>query len=204
MKVFVFPVGNMLLYPSSSRPINVVEPRYVKMVDDAIKQNIPIALASVEDVLPEYKYKLGEEIPFVRQIVGYGKPVIVERHSDGSVLIFLKGQGKARLGEVLDEGVPYIVCEAQQIDENLVLAQDRVTEFITVQKVLVSWMRTHVVDEASRTQFLENLKTADEVIGCYANYIISDPDCQQMVLEENDINNKIGLVSRLIASGELL
>jgi ATP-dependent Lon protease len=64
-------------------------------------------------------------------------------------------------------------------------------------------MNTHIMDQQTRSQFLNNIKSPEEVIGCYASYMVADHDMQQLILECDDINDKIKLITGLISSGEL-
>ncbi|MEZ0391373.1 MAG: LON peptidase substrate-binding domain-containing protein [Pseudobdellovibrionaceae bacterium] len=206
MRVYVFPLGNVVFYPSISKPLNVFEPRYVQMVRDSIAQGVPIALAYVDDPDQEYVYQYGSPLSFVRPIAGYGHPLILEERPDGSLLVFLQGRGKVRLGTAVDLKTPYIACEAEPIVENHLMqnSNDVVQEFTTINKVLVKWLETHIPEPNNRDQFLRNIRSAEEVIGCFASYLVADHDMQQLLLESDDINEKIHLVSGLIASGEIV
>lgn len=204
MELYVFPLGNVLLYPSSAKPLHIYEPRYIKMVEDAVANKVNIALGFVDDPQRDYKYRPGEELSFVRSVVGFGKPLIVDRKPDGSMIVFLQGQGKAKLGRVVDRDCPYIICEATEIPENNQLSVNVFQQFLLLQKVLVSWMQNHIPDPQVRTQFMSQIRTPNEVIGCYASYMLADHDLQQLVLETNDINEKVSMIKIMVASGELL
>ena len=204
MEVFVFPLGNVVFYPSTSKPLNIYEPQYVQMVHDSIRRGIPIALGYVDEPDHQYVFEVGSELGFVRPIAGYGVPLILEQKPDGTMVIFLQGQGKVRLGRVLGSDTPYIVCEAEVIPENHQVKNELAMSFMTLNKVLVNWIENHVPDKQNQEQFLKNIQTPEEVLGCFASYLVADHDFQQIILESNDINEKIDLVSRLISSGEIL
>jgi len=205
MQLFVFPLGQVLLYPSFSKPFHIFEPRYVQMVEDSIRTGIPIAIGNViEFGQTQHEFHPGQPLKFIREIVGYGHPVIIERSVNGSIVIFLEGKGKARLGLVADSGTSYIVCEAEKVSENHDVESDHLQAFVTAHKVMINWMNKHIADPNARSQFLTYVKTPEQVVGCYASYLVADHDLQQLILESNDINEKIDLIGRLIASGELV
>lgn len=204
MEVFVFPLGHVVFYPSTSKPLQIFEPRYVQMVKDSIATGTPIAIGYVDEPNQEYIYQYGSQLSFVRSVVGFGVPKILEEHSDGSLLIFLQGKGKAKLGSVIDRGTPYIVCHAEIIPENHTMSSEIVAEFTTINKVLRKWVETRIPEPRNREHFLRHIQSAEEVIGCYASYLVADHDMQQLLLESNDINEKIQLVTGLIASGEIV
>lgn len=204
MDVFVFPLGNVVFYPSTSKPLNIYEPQYIQMVHDSIRMGVPIALGYVDEPDRQFVYEAGAELTFVRPVAGYGIPMILEQKPDGTMTIFLQGQGKVRLGKVKSNTSPYIICEAQVIPENHLVKNELALSFMTLNKVLVNWIEHHVSDEQSQKQFLKNIRTPEEVLGCFASYLVADHDFQQIILESNDINEKIDLVSRLISSGEIV
>jgi len=204
MEVLIFPLGQSLLYPSFSKPFHIFEPRYIHMVEDSIAKNTPIAVASVIEPGRSHEFKYGEPLAFVHSIVGYGFAQIVDRNLDGSLVVFLQGQGKAILGKVIDRGTPYLVCEAQVISENHLVDTRLEPLFLTAHKVMVRWLKFHIPDHLSRENFLSYVRTPEQVVGCFASYLVSDADLQQLLLESNDINEKIVIINRLIESGELV
>ena len=204
MEVFVFPIGQVLLYPSVSKPLHIFEPRYIQMVKDSLEKAIPIALGFVDEPNRTFNYRPGEPLHFVRKVVGFGFPTIVEKKPDGSLLIFLHGVGKARLGKVLDKNTPYISCEAELVPEQLEMSSQIAKSFLRLQKVLMQWTQTHIPDPAVRAQFLTQIQTPQEIIGCYASYLLADHDMKQLILETDDINEKVLLIEGLISSGELV
>lgn len=202
MEVFVFPLGHMVFYPSISKPFNIFEPRYIQMVKDAIAQNKSIAIGYVDDPAQQYQFFPGDKLKFVREIAGYGTPLILEERGDGGMTIFLQGQGKVRLGQVLDVQVPYIVCQADIVAENLVVEARSVPDLDLLHKMFLNWVNTHVQDPRNREQFTQLVQSPHEVVGCFVSYMVMDQDLQQMILEEDDINKKISLIKSLILSGE--
>jgi ATP-dependent Lon protease len=204
MEVYVFPLSQVLLYPSVSKPLHIFEPRYIQMVQDSLAQAIPIAIGFVDEPLKTFNYRPGEPLHFVRDVVGFGFPTIVEKKPDGSLLIFLHGVGKARLGRVVAKPSSYIVCEAEIIPEKLEMNPQSAQSFLKLQKVFVQWLQLHVPDPQVRAQFLSQIQTPQEVIGCYASYLLADQDMKQLLLEIDDINEKVSLIVGLISSGELV
>ncbi len=197
-------MAEVVFYPSTSKPLNIFEPRYLQMVQDSLATGTPIALAYVDDPEREAQVYFNQNLNFVRPIAGFGQPLVLEKREDGSLLIFLQGRGKVRLGKVVDRGTPYLVCEGGLINENHLLENAESVELITLQKVLVNWINKNVPEAHNREQFLRNIRSAEEVIGCFASYLVADKDMQQLILEANDINEKIQLVAGLVSSGELL
>jgi len=199
MKLFLFPLGHVLLFPGTSKPLHIFEPRYLKMVRDAMSEKTPIAIGLVDDPDAKASMQLGEAPSFVRKVVGYGHPQIVEQRSDGSMLILLPGQGKARIEKMSDDSQPYIVVEAEPIPEDVSLSPEVSDSYILLQKLFLSWLHRNITDSSAREEF-RRLRSPDQIVGCAAAYLVTDPDLQQMVLEANRLEDKIQLLQSILNS----
>lgn len=203
MEVFLFPLVNVTLFPGTTKPLNVFEPRYLTMIKESIESKVPIAIGFIEDVSKVAAVRPGEKVPFVREIAGYGYAQIIEERLNGTLLVFLQGHGKLRLGQVVDRGTPYIVCEGEILPENNELAIEHSMELGSLFKTLARWIHTHIPDPGQREMFMKNLNQPEEVVGSFASYLVRDYDMQQIVLELNDINEKVRFLHRLMESSEL-
>lgn len=202
MKLFVFPLGQVLLHPGTSKPLNIFEPRYLRMVQDSISEKIPIAVGFIEQPQGPYDAFKGQKLSYLRQVVGYGMPEVLEQRMDGSLMILLPGEGKAMLGEVADDSKPYIIVEATPIIEGQELAEENALSYLNLQKQLVRWIGEHVVDQSTREQFVQALKGPVEVVGAAVSFLVRDPDLQQMILETDDINDKIHIIIGVLSTGQ--
>lgn len=204
MELFLFPLVNVALFPKTTKPLNIFESRYLQMVKDAVKYDKYVAIGNVEDPLKIAEVHPGELVNFVNPIVGYGKVQIVEEKSNGYLLIFLYGQGKAKLGPVKEGSNPYIICEATPIVENLVPDMSLKVKINVINHILASWITKYFGNPAQSEMFLRNLDGPEAILSAFSAYLIKDFDLQQMVLEINDINEKIECIYRLIESNETL
>lgn len=203
MEVFLFPLVNVTLFPRTTKPLNIFEPRYLAMMKEAVQTQTPIAVGFIEDPAKVVPVRPGDMVPFVRDVAGYGTVQIIEERLNGTLLVFAQGQGKVRLGKVLDKGTPYIVCEAEVIPETTVLEESYKAELSSLYKILTRWIHTHIPDPTQRDIFMRNLIQPEEIVGSFASYLVRDYDMQQMALEFNDINEKIHFLYRLTESNEL-
>jgi len=101
--VAIFPLSGALLLPFSHRPLNIFEPRYIQMIDDALAGNRLIGLIQpLED---------SEESPKGRaplQAVGcLGRLTHWEEHSEGRYFVILEGVTRFRLASELTVMTPY-------------------------------------------------------------------------------------------------
>ncbi|PWU21249.1 MAG: ATP-dependent protease La [Bdellovibrio sp.] len=203
MKLFVFPLGQSLLHPGSSKPLNVYEPRYLRMVRDSLDENTPIAVGFGEQPELEIKTENGMSVPFLREVVGFGYPEVLEQRMDGSMLILIPCEGKARLGPIVDDRRPYLVVEGRRVEEKTELEASHAIAYLNLQRLLVRWIGTHIQDQQIQDQFVNTLRGPIEVVGAAVSYLVKDADLQQEILELNDINGKIDFIGRVLVSGGL-
>lgn len=204
MEVFLFPLVNVTLFPQTTKPLHIFEARYLTMIKDAIATRTAVAVGFIEDPAKVEAFVVGEKISFVREVAGYGFPEIIEERQNGTLLVFIKGEGKVKLGQVLDTaGRPYATCEAMVIAESKDLRPENQPHMEALHKILSRWIHQHIPDELQREIFMKNVRTPEEIVGSFAAYMIRDYDLQQMVLEFDDVNDKMEFLFRLTESNEL-
>lgn len=113
----IFPLTGALLLPFSHRPLNVFEPRYIEMVDAALRGDRMIGLIQPEDVT--------EESPRGRsplQTIGcLGRLTHFEESGDGRYFIILEGITRFRLAHELTVMTPY--------RQGMIAAEEFATDF---------------------------------------------------------------------------
>lgn len=115
INVAVFPFKDLVLYPNASIPMYIFEPAYIKMIQDALELDMPVALGLGDPIIDSE----GREIPNAlapKKVMGIGKPMIIENYDDGSMYILLQGMGKVTLGHAVQD-IPYLIFEATPIVE---------------------------------------------------------------------------------------
>ena len=85
-KIPIFPLSNFIIFPKTSVPLNIFEPRYIDMINDSMKSNKligmiqPMSSGSTDNIRPDV-YKIG----------CLGKITSFRETEDGRYLIELKG-----------------------------------------------------------------------------------------------------------------
>jgi uncharacterized protein len=204
MNVAVFPLVNVCLFPGTTKPLNIFEPRYLQMMRDCVAMGQPVALGFIENIENVKPHKPGESLSYVREIAGFGRPTIVQERLNGTLLVFVHAEGKVKLGPLQASETPYLVVSAEKIIEEPTLRGSSDQYVDILNKILARWIQTHVPDPEQRKFFLESVKGPLEVVGAFASYIVRDYDIQQMILEMNDINDKIQVLYRLVESNEII
>lgn len=110
----IFPLGGAILLPGEALPLNIFEPRYLNMVDDAMGSEKLIGIVQTRSGGTPDR-------PLIEAIGGAGR---ITRHAetgDGRYLIELEGLSRFEILAELDEKTPYRVA---QVDWSL-FAADR-------------------------------------------------------------------------------
>ena len=101
----VFPLSNFIIFPKTSVPLNIFEPRYIDMIDDAMKSNKFIGM-----IQPK-KSEKNLIVPQLHQIGCLGKISSFKETDDGRYLIELKGLIRFRIINEINSDKKYRECE---------------------------------------------------------------------------------------------
>jgi len=103
-KIPVFPLSNFIIFPQTTVPLNIFEPRYVKMIQDSIKTNKMIGLV-------QPKNNDDGSIPSLHKIGCLGKITSFKDTSDGRYLINLNGLTRFEITKEINNDKPYRMFE---------------------------------------------------------------------------------------------
>ena len=84
-KIPVFPLSNFIIFPKTTVPLNIFEPRYIDMINDSMKSNKTIGMIQPKN-LPNNR-----KIPELHEIGCLGKITSFRETEDGRYVIELKG-----------------------------------------------------------------------------------------------------------------
>ena len=102
-KMSVFPLSNFIIFPNTSVPLNIFEPRYIKMIDDSMKNDRIIGM-----IQPK-KHK--KNIPELYSVGCAGKITSFDESDDGRYLIVLSGISRFKILKEIDNNKLYRECE---------------------------------------------------------------------------------------------
>ena len=102
----VFPLGNFIIFPKTSVPLNIFEPRYLDMINDSMKANRLIGMVQPK----EFKDK-NNQIPDLYDIGCLGKIINFKETEDKRFLIELKGIIRFEIVNELKSNKKYRECE---------------------------------------------------------------------------------------------
>ncbi len=198
VEVAVFPLTRVTLFPQTTKPLNIFEPRYIKMIEDALRSDGLIALAYSEP--SSQKVQAVGVQGRLKAVAGVGKVTLIERREDKTMLILLEAVGKARLETIIEDEEPYLKAKARWIPEATELSSENIFILHRLMKDMGRWMNAHVQDESARTQFMSKLTTAEQRINAICSLMVLDSDVQQQLLEADSINERCALLAMAIES----
>jgi uncharacterized protein len=103
----VFPLPGALLLPRGQMPLNIFEPRYLAMVDDALRDGHRL----IGMVQPDPTHSHTPERPMLYRIGCAGRITQLAETGDGRYLLQLTGVARFRIGEELDVATAYRQCQ---------------------------------------------------------------------------------------------
>ncbi|MES1991581.1 MAG: LON peptidase substrate-binding domain-containing protein [Pseudomonadota bacterium] len=164
----VFPLSGVLLLPRCQLPLNIFEPRYLQMVDDALRGARIIGLIQHD----EEKTPGGRaDRPELMQVGCAGRLTSYTETPDGRILITLTGIARFRVRSELEAMTPYRQC-AVDFDE---FADDLTPELGT--------------EKVSRERLLEVLKEYLDTNGLQADWRAIKVSTNEMLV------NSLSLIS---------
>ena len=100
----VFPLSNFIIFPDTTVPLNIFEPRYVDMINDSMKTNKFIGLI-------QPKKNIINSVQDLYEIGCMGKITNFKDTSDGRYLIDLNGLSRFKVIKEIKNDKPYRECE---------------------------------------------------------------------------------------------
>jgi Lon protease-like protein len=100
----IFPLSNFIIFPYTTVPLNIFEPRYLEMINDSMKTNKFIGLI-------QPKKNNINSILDLHEIGCLGKITRFEDTSNGKYLIDLNGLSRFKIIKEIKNNKPYRECE---------------------------------------------------------------------------------------------
>ena len=113
-KVPLFPLSEALLLPATNMPLNIFEPRYLAMIEDALVGERVIGM-----IQPRFDVPDGEEVPQLCDIGCLGRITAYQEVGDGRLLVNLAGNCRFRLLREVDAKNGYRQAEIAGFADDL-------------------------------------------------------------------------------------
>ena len=102
----VFPLSNFIIFPRTSVPLNIFEPRYIDMINDSMKTNKLIGMIQPKSLKDQNNID-----PDLHEIGCMGKISSFRESEDGRFLIELKGIIRFQISREIKSNKKYRECE---------------------------------------------------------------------------------------------
>ena len=105
----VFPLSNFIIFPKTTVPLNIFEPRYIEMIDNSMKTNRLIGM-----IQPKKSGELKK--PDLYKVGCAGKITSFNETDDGRYLIILNGICRFKIMDEINNNNLYRECEVKYDD----------------------------------------------------------------------------------------
>jgi len=145
----VFPLAGALLLPRGQMPLNIFEPRYLAMIDDAFRDGHRL----IGMIQPDVTHSSSEERPVLFKVGCVGRITQLAESGDGRYILELTGVSRFKvIEEMMTVLTPYRQCKVdyfpfvddftarkgeEAVDREALLAV--LTDFLKANKLKVDW-----------------------------------------------------------------
>ena len=117
-KIPIFPISNFIIFPKTTVPLNIFEPRYIEMVDDSMKNSRMIGMV-------QPKKKSNNSIPELYSVGCMGKITSFNESEDGRYLIILNGLSRFKIIDEIENNKLYRECNVVLMNLKMILILTR-------------------------------------------------------------------------------
>ena len=182
-KISIFPLSNFIIFPNTSAPLNIFEPRYIEMINDCMKTNRIIGM-----IQPKTQKS---NIPELYSIGCAGKIISFDETDDGRYLIVIKGISRFKILEEINNEKPYRECEVDfKTFNNDMIKSDSEIKF-TDLKLIFNNLKSLFEKKGYIINWKELQKQSlDQTINTLSMSSPFSLEEKQILLETMDINNR--------------
>jgi len=104
-KIPIFPLSNFIIFPNTTVPLNIFEPRYIDMINDSMKSNKLIGMIQPKNS------KNDQNLSELHNVGCIGKITSFKETEDGRYLIEIKGLIRFKIIKEIKTNNKYRTCE---------------------------------------------------------------------------------------------
>jgi len=189
-KVFLFPLHTSLTLRKVALPFHIFEPRYRQMVNDALEQEIPIAVLPIVD---------GR---YAGRVCYGGVPQLLHRYDDGRMEIAISGDTRCRLGDIIQDQ-PYLICEYQEETENQNLSERTRFARECIYEGLMSWGEQKIPGPEQLETFKGMLAEPESLLSYGNLFLVEGIEQKMRVVEEPSWERKAEMIFKTLGPKEM-
>ena len=190
----VFPLSNFIIFPKTTVPLNIFEPRYIEMVNDTMRTNKFIGM-----IQPKITRNYNNTKPFLHKIGCLGEITNFEEADDGRYLIDLKGVIRFEIKEEVNSNKMFREFEINF--ENFLDDLEEKKEDLKFSDLELIFKDLKILFE--RRGFVINWKalekqSLDETINALAMTSPFSLEEKQILLEAKSLNNRKTKIAEIL------
>tara|TARA_B100001063_G_scaffold244174_1_gene276351 strand:+ start:1022 stop:1666 length:645 start_codon:yes stop_codon:yes gene_type:complete len=189
----VFPLSNFIIFPKTTVPLNIFEPRYIEMINDSMKSNKLIGLIQPKNSNDD------QPLSILYNIGCLGKITSFKETEDGRYLIELKGIIRFKIIEELKSVKQYRQCNVDFRDFDHDLGEKKEDlKFSDLELIFRDFK-----DLFEKRGFIINWKelekqSLDETINALAMASPFTMEEKQVLLEANNLNIRKNKIAEIL------
>ena len=181
-KISIFQISNFIIFPNTSVPLNIFEPRYIKIIDDSMKSNRIIGM-----IQPKNK----DEIPGLYSVGCAGRITSFNETDDGRYLIIIKGVSRFKILKEINNNKLYRECEVSFNE----FGKDMIESFNEIKFSDLELIFKNLKSFFKKKGYIINWKdlekqSLDQTINTLAMASPFSLEEKQILLETSNINNR--------------
>ena len=190
----LFPISNFIIFPNTTIPLNIFEPRYVEMINDCMKTNKLIGLI-------QPKKSDGNSIPSLHKIGCLGKITSFKNTNDGRYLIDLNGITRFRIAKEVKNNKSYRECEINfndfQDDLNLKNEEIKFSDLELIFKDLKSLFekKGYIINWKSLEK--QNLNETINALAMASPFSLEE---KQILLESDNLKTRKNKIAEILST----
>ena len=192
----VFPLSNFIIFPKTTVPLNIFEPRYIDMINDVMKSDKLLGM-----IQPKVSKDGENKIPLLHNIGCMGKIVSFKETEDARFLIELKGLIRFKIIEEVQTNKKYRECKITFEDYKNDLDNKKDNLKFSDLEIIFKDLKTLF----DRKGFIINWsamqkQSLDEIINALAMASPFTLEEKQILLETKDINLRKTKIAEILTT----
>jgi Lon protease-like protein len=188
-EVALFPLPNVVLFPTAILPLHIFEERYKAMTADALSGSRLIAMALLR---PGWQMNYYGR-PAIEPVVCIGRIVSEERLPDGKYNFLLQGLQRARIVKE-HRSDPYRTAHLEPLRETPVMEIDLVCQRQRLAEVFAGGLLSQTSVGRQFRDILSSPLTTPQIADLAAFNLLEDVTLKQSLLEDCDVPRRINRV----------
>ena len=189
----IFPLSNFIIFPKTSVPLNIFEPRYINMIDDAMKGNRMIGMIQPRS--------FNQKTPDLYKIGCVGKITSFNETEDGRYLIVLAGVSRFKITEELKTQKLYRLCKVDFKDFSYDLEEkDEKIKFSDLEFIFKN-LKSLFIKQGYIIDWKElEKKSLNQTINALAMASPFSLEEKQILLETNDLSERKQKLEQILST----